>query len=466
MNDKRFPHHLLLTIAAIVVIVAGLRAAQSLVVPLVIALFVAILLTTPLRWFERKSVPTSVGLLLLIAAWTFVAAIGIHGVGRSLSDFSRRLPSYQDSLNEQMRYLQNRFRRFWPELSPSPRQPAQAVERAPAFDWDRHQPRAPGPRIGPASDAPPPPAGQIARSSPIQAAPGLTERLESNPASGPNPLPEGVLPAEEGTERPEQDAALSREGTWPAEEETAAVGAPPSASPDPMHAVPFLLEAEPLQSPELPWTFETIRGFLRAMATLAGSAVVIVVTVIFMLLEASRLPDKLRAAGGLSSSAQRKIQDITGNVRRYLAIKTGTSLLTGALVALLVWLLRLDFPMLWGLLAFLFNFVPQIGSILAAIPAIMLALVDQGPGTAIAATFGYLAINCLVSYALEPRFFAQGLGLSMLVVFVSLVFWGWVLGPAGMFLSAPLTMVLKIILEDFEETRWIAMLLGPKAPKT
>jgi predicted PurR-regulated permease PerM len=114
------------------------------------------------------------------------------------------------------------------------------------------------------------------------------------------------------------------------------------------------------------------------------------------------------------------------------------------------------------LIAFLLNFVPTIGSILAAIPAVLLALVQIDLQSALLVALGYLVVNTLVGSILEPKIMGYGLGLSTLVVFVSLVFWGWVLGPVGMFLSVPLTMSLKIALDTNPQTRPIAIMLGPE----
>jgi predicted PurR-regulated permease PerM len=119
-----------------------------------------------------------------------------------------------------------------------------------------------------------------------------------------------------------------------------------------------------------------------------------------------------------------------------------------------------DYPLLWGVLAFLLNFVPNIGSLLAAIPALLLALIQLGISGTLWALLGYVVINNVIGAVIEPRFMGRGLGLSTLVVFLSLVFWGWVLGPVGMFLSVPLTMMVKIGLDSNEQTRWIAVLLG------
>jgi AI-2 transport protein TqsA len=118
--------------------------------------------------------------------------------------------------------------------------------------------------------------------------------------------------------------------------------------------------------------------------------------------------------------------------------------------------------MLWGLLAFALNYVPNIGSIIAAVPAVLLSIVQLGVLKALVVAAGYAGINMVMGSFLEPRFMGRGLGLSTLVVFLSLLFWGWVLGPVGMLLSVPLTMTAKIALESRDDTRWIAVLLGPK----
>ena len=134
---------------------------------------------------------------------------------------------------------------------------------------------------------------------------------------------------------------------------------------------------------------------------------------------------------------------------------------TGLSASLLTMWIGVDFPLLWGMLAFLFNYVPAIGSIIAAVPAVLMALVQLGLGDAGSTALGFLTINVLFGNIIEPRLMGYGVGISPLVVFVGLVFWGWVLGPVGMFLSVPLTMTVKIALESSNETRWIAILLGP-----
>ena len=137
------------------------------------------------------------------------------------------------------------------------------------------------------------------------------------------------------------------------------------------------------------------------------------------------------------------------------------SLATGVLISLWLFILGVDFPLLWGLLAFLLNFIPNIGSIIAAVPAVLLATIQLGWLHALGTGLGFLAVNIVMGSVVEPKFMGRGLGLSTLVVFLSLIFWGWVLGPVGMLLSVPLTITVKLALDSNEDTRWMAILLGP-----
>ena len=147
-------------------------------------------------------------------------------------------------------------------------------------------------------------------------------------------------------------------------------------------------------------------------------------------------------------------------IRRYIALKTVISLGTGIAIAIWMAVLSVDYPILWGALAFLLNYVPNIGSFIAAIPAVLLALLQLGVGSALVAGLGFLVVNVFFANIIEPRIMGYGVGLSTLVVFCSLVFWGWVLGPVGMLLSVPLTAMFRIVLGTNESTRWIAVMLG------
>jgi len=182
--------------------------------------------------------------------------------------------------------------------------------------------------------------------------------------------------------------------------------------------------------------------------------------VVFLLLEESTLSKKLRLALPDAEKSLRNASDFIRQVNKYLVIKSTVSLITGLLITLWVWALGLDFPLLWGLIALLMNFIPNVGSILAAIPAVLLAIVQLGFPDALIIASGYLVVNILMGNLVEPRFMGRGLGLSPLVVFLSLILWGWMFGAVGMFLSIPLTMIVKIALEHAPSTRWLGVMLG------
>ena len=203
---------------------------------------------------------------------------------------------------------------------------------------------------------------------------------------------------------------------------------------------------------------------LRRVGQILSNAFLILLTVIFILAEVTEWPRKLRA---VLSDRQMEIEwlDHFGStLNRYIAIKTSTSLLTGTLVTLLLVIMGVDFAILWGLLAFLLNYVPNIGSFIAATPAVLVTFVQLGGGPTIVVVIGYVVINVGIGAGIEPRFLGRTLGLSTLVVFLSLIFWGWMFGPIGMLLSVPLTMTAKIAFDMSPSTAWLAHLLEPGVP--
>jgi predicted PurR-regulated permease PerM len=337
-REQMHPHAggFLITAAAFVIVVAGMREAQDILVPFLLSGFIAIIAAPALFFLTERRIPTALALLLVIAV--IVAGGVLVGilVGESVDDFSAQLPLYQERLNNQTGVL---------------------------LKWL----------------------------------------------------------AEYGISVSEQAA---------------------SKLVDPGKAMKMAAAG------------------LNTLGSLLTNTFLILLTVIFILLEASSFPTKLKHVMTDPDQGLASLDHFLENIKRYMAIKTLTSLATGILIALWLWAVGVDYPLLWGVLAFLLNFVPNIGSFLAAVPALLLALIQLGTGGTLWALLGYVLINNLIGAVIEPRFMGRGLGLSTLVVFLSLVFWGWVLGPVGMFLSVPLTMMVKIGLDSNEQTRWIAVLLG------
>ena len=206
-----------------------------------------------------------------------------------------------------------------------------------------------------------------------------------------------------------------------------------------------------------------LRGTVKGVAGFISYVLLVFVILITAMFEVVALPEKLKRTrhGELLSNSVKGVMD---DVQTYLGVKTLVSLATGTLVAIGVWLLDMPVPLFWAVLAFLLNYIPAIGSIIAAIPAVLVALVQQSWGVALGVAILYLAINLFLGNLIEPALMGRQFGLSTLVVFMAMIFWGWIWGPIGMILSVPLTMIIKIVLEQSPELRWLAILMGPAAP--
>ena len=210
-------------------------------------------------------------------------------------------------------------------------------------------------------------------------------------------------------------------------------------------------------------SMKLVAKLLSGLGIILTNSFLIFLTVVFILLEASNFRQKIRIAFGDQSHPFAQYHKIGNAINHYLAIKTVVSLGTGVLVAIWVGALGVDFPLIWGLFAFLLNYIPNLGSIIAAVPPTLLGFIQFGIGRALLVAAGYIVVNMLFGNVVEPKLMGRTLGLSTLVVFLSLVFWGWVWGPAGMLLSVPLTMVVKIALESSPTTHWLSIMLDSES---
>ena len=201
-------------------------------------------------------------------------------------------------------------------------------------------------------------------------------------------------------------------------------------------------------------------NFISGLGGVLSNLFLIILTVIFMLFEAESMPKRVHIALRDPGMKLHHIDRFLQSVKDYLGIKSLVSLATGTFIGVWLFFLGVDHFMLWAVLAFLLNFIPNIGSIIAAIPAVLVAFLEFGFAKAGLTGLGFIVVNTVMGNVIEPRYMGRGLGLSTLVVFLSLIFWGWLLGSVGMLLSVPLTMIVKIALESREETMWLAVLLS------
>lgn len=203
-----------------------------------------------------------------------------------------------------------------------------------------------------------------------------------------------------------------------------------------------------------------VSSLIAQLSSAMTSIFLLLLTVVFMLFEVPQLPLKLQQLMSRPVEGMNAIQRALDSVSHYLVLKTAISLVTGFIVWMMLAALEVRFAFVWGLLAFSLNYIPNIGSVLAAIPPVAQVLVFGGLYDALLVVAGYLFVNLVFGNIIEPRLMGRGLGLSTLVVFLSLIFWGWLLGPVGMLLSVPLTIVVKIGLEQTDAGRSIAVLLS------
>jgi predicted PurR-regulated permease PerM len=205
---------------------------------------------------------------------------------------------------------------------------------------------------------------------------------------------------------------------------------------------------------------EFTAGALNKLLNMMGNIFLIFLIIIFTLMEFGSFSIKAKAILIGSDKTDSYFSAILQNIRHYLAIKTLICLLTGVFVYIALLIIGVDYPLLWALIAGLMNYIPNIGSIIAALPAVLFALMQIGFGGALWTLGSFMLVNNVLGNFIEPKIMGKGLGLSTLVVFLSLLFWGFIFGTVGMFLSVPFTMTIKIILEQNDKTKWLALLLG------
>ena len=200
-------------------------------------------------------------------------------------------------------------------------------------------------------------------------------------------------------------------------------------------------------------------ALLRFVGNVAVTFFMMTMVFIFMISAAISLTPKQRDRINLDVPIMSKVGQITSDVQRYLSVLTLINFLVGLIDAIFLIVLGVDFAILWGLLAWFLGYIPAVGFWLALIPPTLLAYVQYGPQTALIVFVGYVLINGSVQNLIQPKMMGSRLSISPLVVFITLLFWSWLLGGAGALLAVPLTLVVISFLELFDPTRWIAVLM-------
>ncbi len=202
------------------------------------------------------------------------------------------------------------------------------------------------------------------------------------------------------------------------------------------------------------------KGMLLQMGSQFSNTLLILFTASFLILDSDGLRDRMHQILREHPDRRSSLEELFGKIYTYFNIMTRVSLITGLSALAILWYFGVQYALLWAVLTFFLNFIPVIGSIIAAVPPVLLALLGLGWTTALWVALGYLLINNIVGNILQPTMMGKGLGLSSFAVFWSMVFWGWFFGPTGMILSVPLTMGMQFLLMQYDETRWLGFLLS------
>jgi len=334
MKEKNFGY-IFIVCASVIVILAGVKSASEIVVPFLLSLFIAIILSPSYNYFNKKGLPNALSLTLVMGIFVIFLLFVAKLIGSSVQDFSSNISVYEQQLSS-------------------------------SFD----------------------------KVFEISASIGFA-------------LPKSEL---SNIINPKQIMQLSS-------------------------------------------------SIVQSIGSMFTNGFVILLSVIFMLLESGHFTQKIAFASG-DEGLKKDIQEIVAKIQRYMVLKTIISFFTGLFIYAALLLIGTDYAFLWAVLAFMLNFIPNIGPIIASIPVVLLTIVQLGSLSAVIVGVLYIVINVVIGSIIEPKVMGKGLGLSTLVVFLSLIFWGWLLGIVGMLLSIPLTMMAKIVFDSNKDTKFIAVLLG------
>jgi predicted PurR-regulated permease PerM len=206
-----------------------------------------------------------------------------------------------------------------------------------------------------------------------------------------------------------------------------------------------------------------VESVLGAAVGLASDLAFILTLVLFMTMDGGSFPRQLAQVARVRPGLVAAMTSFARGTRRYLAVSTVFGLIVAVIDTVALAALGVPAPALWGLLAFITNYIPNIGFVIGLVPPAILALLEGGPGLMLAVIAAYCLINVIIQTVIQPKFVGDAVGLSTTLTFMSLVFWAWVLGPLGALLAIPLSLLVKAFLVDVDPaTRWLGPLISNK----
>ncbi len=501
-------------LASIIVVLAGIHATRSILGPIFLATFFTVLLILPIKWLRSKGIAGWLSLTSVILAVIAVGVLVATLVATQLAQFAGNIPEYRDSFNKMLssynigvnvdEFLPGFLKSNNKDKDESTEEKIDESAKTEQISSNRSNASVKKAResvrlvsnLEPISASTSPKIAELTSDYDSNDYETLGNASEENkPFFETNSEGDSIIPknpknnweklrdsdglllqnppnvrdilTEKGEEKVEiddkADARLGNESQQNAVEQEGNEAQIDELEPseEERNAAVSAADAVDASSEEL---FRFLRGLAAELSYLGSDVFLITLMLVFMLCETANIPKKLVAVWGEKKFTNSHIEKVLEDIRRYMVIKTWMSLLVGASVTILLIVSKVQYPLLWGFVAFLLNYIPNIGSVVAAIPPIVLATIEHGLIVGGIDAIFFMIINCGVGYGLEPRLLGDGLNLSPLVVLLALIFFGWLLGPVGMFLSPPLAVIMKIIFQSFPETYWLAALMADKPP--
>ena len=336
MSDRSLTR-LLVSLASLVIVIAGLKAASGLLSPILLSLFIVLVCSPLLAWLRHKRVPGWLAYMIVILGVIALGLVLVVFLGISVAQLSEALPQYRPLLETQFALMQQQLARF-------------GIRQEDIFQLDLINP------------------GRI-----------------------------------------------------------------------------------------IQLTIAFIRGLIGTLSNVGLTLFIF----IYMLIGASSFSNKLKRGLGARNPMLARLTASSRSISVYLLIKSWLGGMSGIGQTILLLFLGVDFAVLWGVLSFLFNFIPNIGYVIALVPPLVLALLEFGFVKAAIVFIGYALINNFFDVVVGPRYLGRGLDLSTLTTFLAVILWTWILGPIGAFLALPLTVLIKkLALETFPDSQILATLIG------
>lgn len=416
---------ILLVLAALVIVIAGFKYAADFILPILLAFFIAAISYPITNWLKEHRVPDVFALMItVIVDFAFLTGVVFLGIVLTTEFQSKWESKYQALTEQRTDQLIEFTTEMYEKWGLKGKEVSEEIPNDNASEGTEEVNELAGKEIAENED----------------------EKIELVPVPDPD-----ELDPNQSSEKDADDDVISTTPIVPTKNVQTGKG---------IEQLGELFKDNLSKKNILDWVRETLRHIL----SIIGTSFVILLLTIFMLSEASMFGRRFNAICEAQGPNLQRMLSATKDIQKYLGIKTLISLATGLLAGLLCWQVGLEFPLLWGILAFVLNFIPNIGSIVAAIPPILLSLLNNGsiPDATIICV-GYLIINGFLGNFLEPTLMGRRFGISTTVVILSVLFWGWLWGPIGMLMAVPLTMLLKVGMDNSSDFRWISVAISKES---